>query len=339
MEAMKICKECLLDDNFPGISFDKEEICKFCRSAKNWNKNKELKEKNKEKFLDLVKRYRGKNNYDCLVAYSGGKDSTYTLHLMKNKYDLNPLVFSFDNWFQSDKTQQNINNVIKKLNVDYLMIRPSFENLKKMIHVCISDGFNSMKALERASAICTTCLSLIRFTSLKIAIEKSIPFVVFGLSPGQAPIGTAVFRSNPSIIKKMQDAIYKPLYERLGQNIKAYFLEDKHFNNQKDFPYSINPLAFEDYDEEAIIKIARGYGWIKPKDTDANSTNCLLNSLANEIHFRQHGFDPYAFEILTLVREGCMTRDEGIKRLSMLPNKEMIDSLRNELEMEENHLR
>ena len=331
-----ICKKCILDHRYPGISFGEDGNCKFCHSLKNKGKREQQKKKYEEKFIELIQKYKGKSSYDCLVAYSGGKDSTFTLHLIQNKYNLNMLALTFDNWFQSESAHRNIQNVIMSTNVDHLTIRPRFDLFAKMNRACLSKGFYSAKTLERASAVCTTCLSLIRFTAFKIAIEKSIPFVVFGLSPGQAPIPTSVFRSNPGIIKKMQNAIFQPLHAQVGDDIKAYFLEDKHFNDKDYFPYSINPLAFTDYDEEVIFKIAESYGWRKPEDTDANSTNCLLNGFANEIHIKQHGFHPYAFEIAGLIREGCMTREEGLKRLSVPPDPDVLAYVKEKLGIRDN---
>lgn len=330
-ETMEICKKCILDEHFPGISFDENGICRFCLSIKPRDEQKIRKRKYEKKFREHLLKHRGKNHYDCLVAYSGGKDSTFILHLMQNEYNLNILALSFDNWLQSESAPHNIQNVIMNVNVDHLTIRPSFDIFRKMIRASLSKKLYSMKAMERASAVCTTCLSIIRSLCFKVAIEKSIPFVVLGMSPGQAPVATSVFKANPNMIKKMQNAIYQPLFEHAGEAMKAYFLEEKHFENEDSFPYSINPLAFTDYDEDTMIQIAESYGWVRPMDTDTNSTNCLLNGFANQAHIKQHGFHPYAYEIATLVREGCMTREEGLRRLSTPPDPKVIDYVKQKL--------
>jgi len=328
---MGICNRCILDERFPGLSLDENGICNFCHSLKNETEQQQLKRKYERKFMDLIQQHKGKNIYDCLVAYSGGKDSTFALHLMQSKYSLNVLALSFDNWFQSERAHENIQNVIMKSGVDSIIIRPSFRTFRKMIRVCLSENLYSKKALTRATSICITCLSMIRFICFKMAIEKSIPFVIFGLSPGQAPVSTSVFRTNPAITRGMQNAIYQPLYEHVGAPIKPYFLEDRHFRNKEKFPYSINPLAFSDYNEETIFQIAQNYGWKKPDDTDANSTNCLLNGFANQVHSERYGFHPYAFEIAGLVRKGYMSREEGLKRLSTPPDPKIVDYVRKKL--------
>ena len=166
---------------------------------------------------------------------------------------------------------------------------------------------------------------------LKIAIEKKIPFIVFGLSPGQAPIMTSVFKTNPEMIRKMQDAIYKPLHNFLGDKIKTYFLDEMHFARRDAFPYSINPLAFSDYDEDHMVEKVKALGWERPNDTDANSTNCLLNALANQLHLEKFGYNPYALEIAELVRNGMISRKEGLERLSAPFPKEHIKVVKEKL--------
>ncbi len=332
---MKHCKKCILNENYPGISFNESGICNFCQPLPSQDLLDKKKIKNKNKFLDLVKKHKGKSSYDCLVAYSGGKDSTFTLHLMKTKYNLNILAFSFDNWFQSTTALQNISRVIKNMDIDHMTFRPNFSVFKQMTQICLTPGFYSKKALERASAICTTCILQIRFIATKIAIEKAIPFVVFGLSPGQSPVSSSVFKNNSAMTKKMQDSIYQPMYEKIGEKIKPFFLEERHFSNKDNFPFSVNPLAFTDYKEDEIYKIVEKYGWLKPDDTDSNSTNCLLNGIANEIHLNQYGYHPYAYEMAGLVRSGCLTRDEALKRIEQQSDRKIVEKVGKDLGIEE----
>ncbi len=125
-----ICRNCVLSDKFPRISFDENGVCNFCRSSKKADDQIDLKKKYEDKFKALISEYKGKGTYDCLIAFSGGKDSTYTLHLLKNVYHLNILAFSFDNWFQSETARQNIRLVLKNVNIDHLTVTPAFETIK-----------------------------------------------------------------------------------------------------------------------------------------------------------------------------------------------------------------
>ena len=58
----------------------------------------------------------------------------------------------------------------------------------------------------------------------------------------------------------------------------------------------------------------------------ANSTNCLLNSYANQIHRERYGFHPYVWEIANMVRCGAMTRTEGLDKVVAPENPELVRS-------------
>jgi hypothetical protein len=91
------------------------------------------------------------------------------------------------------------------------------------------------------------------------------------------------------------------------------------------FPYNISPLAFMTYDEGTIYDYVEALGWVRPKDTDANSTNCLLNSYAIHVHIQQSGFHPYVAELAGLVREGRMSREEALERIDTMPNRNVVN--------------
>jgi tRNA(Ile)-lysidine synthase TilS/MesJ len=220
---------------------------------------------------------------------------------------------------------------MNNMNVDHLTVMPSFECIKKIVLASMSEDMYSAKARARASNICTSCISIVRSIGFRLAIEQEIPFLIFGMSPGQAPMATAVVKTNPQMLRTMQETLLRPLFDRLGDIIKPFFLEQRHFDKADNFPYSINPLAFVDYDEDVIYETADKYGWKKPDDTDANSTNCLLNALANQVHMDQVGVNPYAYEIAELVRAGCMTREQGLARLAEPFPAEQIAAVKKQL--------
>jgi len=64
---------------------------------------------------------------------------------------------------------------------------------------------------------------------------------------------------------------------------------------------------------------------------DANSTNCLLNSLANSVHQERHGFHPYAFEMAKLVREGYLDRRTALEKLNKAEDPATVDAVKKKL--------
>jgi len=328
---MKRCKNCVLPETFPGIKFNNEGICNFCLNFKGETDLQTKKHEYRQKFEELKKKYKGKQSYDALMSYSGGKDSTYVLSLLRESYGLNVLAVTFDNGFIPDQTLKNIRMVAEKLGFDHIFFKPRFDFLKKIFVESSIKNIYSAQTLTRASTICTSCISIVKFSSLRIAIEKAIPFVVFGWSPGQIPLKSSIMKNNPQIIKMMQKSVFEPLYKIAGNEIRPYFLEEQHFKDSNSFPYNISPLAFLDYNEENIIKKVSQFGWLAPTEVDAHSTNCLLNSFANIIHKTQHGYHPYVFELAKLVREGYMKRSVALSKLNDPDNQETIKFVKSKL--------
>jgi 3'-phosphoadenosine 5'-phosphosulfate sulfotransferase (PAPS reductase)/FAD synthetase len=328
---MKICLKCVLPETFPTINFDGNGICNYCRSYKGEKHQEELKNEYREKFAKLAGEYKGKSDYDVLMAYSGGKDSTYTLDIFKNRFKLRVLALTFDNGFVSPHAMENMKVVTDRLGIDHVIFKPGFDLLRKVFLVSVNGNLYSKKTLERASTICTSCMSFVKFVSLKTALEKRIPFIGYGWSPGQAPIQSSVMKTSAGFVRGTQKAIFDPLYAKLGDDIRPYFLNDGYFEASDRFPYNVHPLAFVDYDEEKIFGRIGELGWKPPTDTDPNSTNCLMNAFANETHIKQFEFHPYAFELAGLVRMGVMSREVALKRLNEPSNEAVIAEVKKKL--------
>jgi tRNA(Ile)-lysidine synthase TilS/MesJ len=311
----KICTNCVLTASFPGIEFDQSGVCNFCSDYKGRDYQKNRRAEYSQRFDKMLAARKGRSAYDVLMCHSGGKDSTYTLAVLKEQYRLSILAISFDNGFLPAQTLNNIREVVDKLGVDHIYVKPHFNLLAKIFRQCAENDIYPTKFLERSSAICTSCMGIIKYYALRFALEMDIPFVAYGWSPGQAPITSSINVNNPTMVRQMQKTIYGPLFRIAGDAIRPYFLEDKHFGGQYHFPYNIHPLAFLEYDLDKIYQDISRFGWKKPEGVDANSTNCLLNSLGCDVHKKRLGFHPYAFELANLVREGNISRSTALERL------------------------
>lgn len=284
-----------------------------------------MKTQYEQKFLDLIGREKRSTTYDVLMAYSGGKDSTYTLDVFVNRYKLRVLALVFDNAFISPKAEKNIKKVCATLDVDTLFVRPSPKMLYRIFRVAARDELYSAKTLERASTICTSCIGMVKAIVLRTAIEKEIPFVGFGWSPGQAPVQSSVMKTNASLMQSTQKAIFAPLHAIAGDAVSPYFVTTEQFAHPEKFPWNVHPLAFLDYDEAKIIQRNNEIGWEKPDDTDPNSSNCILNAFANHVHRKKYNFHPYVWEIANMVREGVMSREAGLEKIEPPEDQKMVE--------------
>jgi N-acetyl sugar amidotransferase len=169
MNELKRCKRCLLPETYETIEFDKEGICNICRSADvkqqkiDWNERKELLDK-------LIEKYRGKSDYDCIVPFSGGKDSTFQLYYLMKEYNLKPLVIRFNHGFMRPIIAENNQRTFKKLGVDVLEFTPNWKIVKKLM----------LESFIRKTDFCWHCHSGIYSYPLRIAVKFKIPMVFWG---------------------------------------------------------------------------------------------------------------------------------------------------------------
>lgn len=325
----EICQQCVLPGTFPGIKFNDSGICKYCQKESSSKQTKAVEKKSqyRDRLDDLIKEVKGKAPaYDIIVAFSGGKDSSYTLKLLKEHYDLRIVALTFDNHFVSPAAFDNIKTITDKLKVDSIIVKPPWSVVNETFSLTSQKDIFSKPTLLRASSICTACIGMVKSIVLKTALEMSIPLVGFGWSPGQAPIQSAIMKTNPSLIKPNQEALKRAYPSDLLTRLNAYFIPETYFETYKDrFPHNIHPLAFFDYDEEKIKQELKSIGWMAPEDTDTNSSNCLINAFANKCHISRHGFHPYVWEIANMVRQGIMSRDEGLIKIYTEQNTEMVN--------------
>lgn len=325
---VRICTKCILPETFPGIKFTHEGICIHCVRETSFAKTNvtEKKTEYRQKLNDLIANLKGQSpSYDAIMAYSGGKDSSYTLKLLREHYNLRILAFTFDNHFLSPLAHKNIAKITDTLELDHINFKPSWSLMASTFKTAAREELFPKSALLRASSICTACITVIKSLVLKTALEMQIPMVVFGWSPGQAPIQSAIMKTNPLLIQKNQKLLKEIFNNRIDSRTQTYFIPDDYYETYKNsFPYNIHPLAFFDYDEEHISRELTKLGWKNPSDTDSNSTNCLINAFANQCHLRQYGFHPYALEIANMVRQGILTREAGIKKIYAEQNDEMV---------------
>ncbi|MCL2322387.1 MAG: hypothetical protein FWC47_09810 [Oscillospiraceae bacterium] len=320
---MKYCTKCVLSDNIFSVSINEDGVCNYCIKYENDVKNKTA-QKREELNLD---KYKNPGGYDVLLAYSGGKDSTYTLYLLREKYKLNVLTMTLDNGFVSNKTFDNIKNVTTKLTSDNIIIAPSLVKMKNIFNLAKNDDSLPKKSLERASSICTHCIGIVKSMAYKEAILRDIPLITFGWTPGQIGLNKQIVTLNYKMVKANFKHIRDTVINNLGDEYSPLYLTDDFIDKHKDsFPSLFYPFPSLSYDENTIFDTISKFGWEKPGNTDSNSTNCLMNSYAIKNHINKFGFHPYALELSQLVREGVITREEAFKRITSSKSQDEVAS-------------
>lgn len=145
-------------------------MCKIHKKKEgiNWEAREKEFRKIMEKYKALAKEQG--NPYDCLVPFSGGKDSVYTLYVLVKKYGMKPLVVTFSHMFSTDIIKENQSIVFEKLGVDHIILSPNWQTVKKL---CV-------KALKRTGDFCWHCHCGVYAFPVQIAVAYKIPLLVWG---------------------------------------------------------------------------------------------------------------------------------------------------------------
>ena len=135
-------------------------------------------------------------------------------------------------------------------------------------------------------------MSIAKGVALRTTLEKEIPLLAYGWSPGQIPLSSALYRINRPMLQKTVSVALAPL-DGCGRERDGQLFPGAHqLEAVCEFPHYLSPLVFLDYDEEEILRRIDKLAWSPPSDTDPNSTNCLLNGTANTIHIERDGIPP-----------------------------------------------
>lgn len=317
---VKRCVTCVLSESFPGINFDENGVCGFCRDEMLFTSEEKVIERSREKINNLIATSKGKSQYDAIICYSGGKDSTYTLMLAVEKYGMKVLSFTLDNGFLSNGAIENINRVVDSLGVDHITIRPSGKFFKSVITASAMNEIYTPKTLTRISSGCNSCISLVNITALKLAIEKESPFIIAGFTLGQIPANGVMYKNNYRFLQESREPALNKLRDHVGASVDDYYcISDSLLERVTSYPYNVNLLCLEDISEEEIIEKVETLGWEKPHDVDGCSSNCRLNTFNNYIHQKKFGYSPYELELSHLIRKGQLSREAALEKIDDQP--------------------
>ena len=114
---MQRCKQCNLPETHETISFNTKGVCNICENFHNKRTKIDWSLRKKE-LDDLIQKHRDKSDYDCIIPYSGGKDSTWTVYYLIKEYNIKPLIVRFDHGFFRPNLENNLKKMVRKLGVD-----------------------------------------------------------------------------------------------------------------------------------------------------------------------------------------------------------------------------
>ena len=313
-EECQRCRRCLLTEKHPGICFDDLGVCSICTEFLENQKAAESYFKTIKDFERLVQASQSPEpaEYDCLLLYSGGKDSSYVLHRLA-QMGLKILAFTFDNGHISASAFRNIRRQTERLGVESIVCKTS-----RMDEIFV-------ESLEKDQTVCTGCFKALTTISTRIAHERGIRIVITGLSRGQiydTKLSGLISEGVKDVAAiEEQLRVFRRAYHA-NQDRTARLLGDDLRNISWD---KIEFVDFFRYDETPITEIReylkqRDSYWRQPTDTGFCSSNCLMNDIGICIHSQERGYHNYEAPLSWDVRLGVLTREEAIPEVMPVQN-------------------
>lgn len=292
--VVRRCSRCILPANYPDIGFDGNGVCRVCREfdEKYAGIDWEARRRRLEKILD---RYRGKGGkYDCMVPFSGGKDSTYTLWTIKNRYGMNPLAFNFDNGFQDPNALSFVKRAAANLGVDLYTYTPDKGLLNRVYK----------RALEATGEFCSACVVLMPTAIFRAADLHHVRLIIAGFSdaleappPETSYMDRVCFRNimkDHFSMKDLEWNYFFPSWKRMF-GVKQI--------NLPDFIRWDLPMIYETLNREL------DFG----KSMASVRYDCLATPHSSYLFRLRTGFGKYEYLYANMVRAGVISREEALR--------------------------
>ncbi|MFC1963379.1 hypothetical protein ACFLU2_01015 [Chloroflexota bacterium] len=321
VDSLRRCTRCVLPETMPFIEFDEDGVCNFCQNYRKMEVGGEVA------LEEAVCKYRGKSGEpDCIATFSGGRDSSYGLHYIKNVLKMNPIAFTYDWGMTTDLAYRNQSKMCQKLGVEQKIvlsdIKKKRENVRNNINAWLRRPDLGMVPLFMAGdkQYFYHANRLGKEMDIKLIFLFESPYEKTDFKSGFCGIrpqhGRMSVYSLPMVGKLRLAAYYaqqfllNPAYlntsllNTLGGYISYYLIEHNY----------LSLYQYIKWDEEEIIStLRREYDWEIANDT--NSTWRIGDGTAsfyNFIYYIIAGFTENDTFRSNQIREGIISRVQAL---------------------------
>ena len=330
------CKNCLNNSLRPRISFDKNGWCNACQ----WmlEKKKINWEKRRNQLNKILRKYKSKNTYDCIVPVSGGKDGSYVASKLKNDLGLNPLTVTSRPPLELEVGKKNLSNFLKK-GYDHVHVTPNFEAMRKL---------NKLGLIHKGSPYFGWLISIFS-TVIRVASQHNINLIFYGEN-GEIEYGGSTKNKNIPLfdtnymIENLITSGYQQIIKKskLKKN-QLYWFEFPMKDLKKKKIGLTHWGYFEPWDSYRNYLAAKSK--FDLKEHEENSSGTFTNFAQNDqslfalhtyLMYLKFGFGRATQDAGIEIRRGAMTRDQGKNLVNLYDNhypEEFIDQYLEYFEM------
>ncbi|GBQ03541.1 hypothetical protein SSP531S_50160 [Streptomyces spongiicola] len=299
----RACARCGISGRYPGIAFDAAGICDLCTMYERHGTEIDAYFGDVERFVSLVRARAAErgSDVDCLLLYSGGKDSSYVLYRLID-LGLRVRTFTFDNGFISRTALRNVEKITSELGIEHVTAT----------HADQDRVF--LRSLQQHKSVCNGCFRSLLDLSTRHAHDLGIPTIVTGLSRGQIMDERLSWFHRQGIFDpaEIEPGLKegRRVYHQAGGGIAPEVVDSVEV---------VDYYRYSDVTKDGIRALLheRSDLWAQPGDTGFCSSNCMINDAGVLVHTRERGFHNYEAPTRWEVRLGHLERAEADEELRM----------------------
>lgn len=323
---LKRCTRCVTPETHETITFNDKGVCSICTQVDykeqiiDWEKQKNSLDK-------LIGEYKGKYDYDCIVPFSGGKDSCWTLYYLVKEYGLKPLVVRFDHGFLRPNLEENTKRIQRELGVDFHHFTPNWKVVQQLM----------LQSFLEKGDFCWHCHTGIFSYPMWVAIRYNVPLIFWG-EPSAEYTSYYSYDQPEEVDEKRFNR-----FVNLGINADDMYYRLQGKVDRRDLqPYSYPPLkelrkiqfrsvclgSYIPWDVKKQVGILKEeLGWKGdevenvPPEYDYEKIECFMQGVRDYTKYVKRGYTRPTHLASIDIRHGRMTRDQGMDQLKEYEGK------------------
>ncbi len=314
---IKYCSKCLMPNSRPRIVFDKEGVCNACRHAEQKQVGIDWELRRKE-FLEILNRFRSKDgSWDCIVPWSGGKDSSTIAYKLKYEFGMNPLLVTFSPMMPNEVGSHNRESLIRA-GFDHLFFRPNQKIHRRLAKRFFIERGNQKVAWDAG----------VNAVPVQVAVSYRIP-LIFYAEHGETEYGGKVIHKDSGKSRDFTEVIEHQIGDdpanwtdkKISENdLQSYLYPDLEKIREAGvtayyFAYFNKWSMYENYQyiREKIDFMTHPKGRTVGTFTNFDSLDDKMDPLYYYMQYIKFGFGRAIRDASRMIQNGHMTREEGLE--------------------------
>jgi N-acetyl sugar amidotransferase len=265
------------------------------------------------KIVAKIKHEGKDKDYDCLMGISGGVDSSYMAYLAKVKLGLRPLIFHIDAGWNSQQAVNNIERIIDTLNLDLHTEVINWEEMK------------DLQAAFFKAQVChvdTPQDHAFQAAMWNFAANNGFKYILNGGNISSECVREPLeWHYHASDLRQIKD-----IHAKFGTRPLKSFPLASIFKYRIYYKYVkgisvIKPLDYIPFEKEKAMQfLEKEFGWQRyaQKHYESRFTRFYEGYWMP----KKFGFDIRLAHYSSLILTNQMTREEALKKVSVLPYDE-----------------